>query len=206
MRPRLPLLLMVSILLAACAGVLGVRRAPSHPFEHRAHVSKGINCLTCHTGVMSSEDDGRLHLPSTEDCVKCHKKPHDSRTCGNSPRRRLRAGFCGHGAQASAVRSPNAHARGKGRLRALPRRDWAERPETIRPKMASCFGCHQHENQWAVRDCDGCHVDMRGEVTPPSSHVVHDGDWMREHGVRAASARDLAPPATVSAPVHPAMA
>ena len=57
--------------------------------------------------------------------------------------------------------------------------------------MATCFGCHQHENQWAVRDCDGCHVDLQAENTLPSSHLVHEGDWLREHGVRAASARDL---------------
>ena len=29
------------------------------------------------------------------------------------------------------------------------------------------------------------------ERTPPTSHLVHDGDWIREHGNRASSTRDL---------------
>jgi predicted CXXCH cytochrome family protein len=66
-----------------------------------------------------------------------------------------------------------------------------DRPETLRPTMATCFGCHEHRDQWRTRDCDGCHVDLGAERTLPSSHLVHDGDWIREHGVRAASARDL---------------
>ena len=57
--------------------------------------------------------------------------------------------------------------------------------------MASCFGCHAHRDQWTLRDCDGCHVDLRGEGEPPDDHVVHDGDFIREHGVRAASDREL---------------
>ena len=57
--------------------------------------------------------------------------------------------------------------------------------------MASCFGCHEHQDQWTLRDCDGCHVDLPAEGTLPADHLVHDGDWLREHGVRAASERDL---------------
>ena len=59
------------------------------------------------------------------------------------------------------------------------------------PPMAACLGCHHHEKQFAVRDCEGCHVDLPAERIRPESHVVHEGDFVREHGVRAASARDL---------------
>lgn len=65
------------------------------------------------------------------------------------------------------------------------------RPEALRPAMAICFTCHEHQDQWRVRDCDGCHVDLPAERITPSSHLVHDGDFLREHGVRAASSRDL---------------
>ncbi len=57
--------------------------------------------------------------------------------------------------------------------------------------MATCFGCHEHRDQWALRDCGGCHVDLESEASPPEDHLVHDGDWLREHGARAASGRDL---------------
>ena len=42
-----------------------------------------------------------------------------------------------------------------------------------------------------TRDCAGCHVDLPAELVMPTSHVVHEGDFVREHGARAASARDL---------------
>jgi predicted CXXCH cytochrome family protein len=64
-------------------------------------------------------------------------------------------------------------------------------PTQLRPRMATCFGCHKHQDQWNLRDCDGCHVDLQTEGTLPTCHLVHDGDWIREHGVRAASAMDL---------------
>jgi hypothetical protein len=60
-----------------------------------------------------------------------------------------------------------------------------------RPPMATCFRCHAHERVREQRVCSACHVDLADEGTLPASHLVHDGDWLREHGARAASAGDL---------------
>jgi hypothetical protein len=57
--------------------------------------------------------------------------------------------------------------------------------------MGQCFGCHVHKDQWRVRDCDACHHDLPSEHVRPQSHLVHEGDFLREHGVRAAGAKDL---------------
>jgi predicted CXXCH cytochrome family protein len=188
---RLSILLVVCVALGACAGVLGIRPAPAHPFEHRAHVSKGINCLDCHTGIMSSARDDKVHFASTEDCVKCHTRPHDSRPC---------SGCHGEDYVRVGAQMAKKHLRFDHRMHMPAVKGECvrchvdvglDRPETLLPKMGTCFSCHQHENQWAVRDCNGCHVDMEAEGTLPTSHLVHDGDWLREHGVRAASARDL---------------
>lgn len=190
---RLGGLLSLSIGLAACAGVLGLRRGPpSHPFEHRAHAIKGISCVQCHQGIASASPGGPVHLPTTTDCVRCHSRPHDARPCLEC-----------HGEP--YVRDAIDLAR--TRLRFEHRRHMAategdcvrchqevvaeSRPDGVLPKMATCFGCHQHRDQWALSDCDGCHVDLRGEGEPPDDHLVHDGDWIREHGTRAASDRDL---------------
>ncbi len=190
MNGRPSIVLVLSLTLAACAGILGTRKQPSHPFEHRAHVTKGVNCLACHTGV-GTDGDTEVHFPSTADCVRCHTKPHDERTCSHChgeshvrgeaelARRHLR--FT-HRAHMSSVRGECVRCHMEVGL---------ERPEVVRPKMATCFSCHQHEKQWTLRDCDGCHVELAAENTLPVSHLVHDGDWIREHGVRAASARDL---------------
>jgi predicted CXXCH cytochrome family protein len=184
--------MLLSLALAACAGVLGLRPVdPSHPFEHRAHVLKGVSCVECHAGMANDAEGTPLHLPPDAVCRRCHEKPHDSRPCGNC-----------HGE--SHVREEAELARGhikfahaqhtasvKGDCVRCHSAVAEARPETLRPKMATCFGCHEHKDQWALRDCDGCHKDLVGENTPPTSHLVHDGDWLREHGVRAASEKDL---------------
>jgi hypothetical protein len=192
MKASLTAFMLLSVLLAACAAVLGLRREPpSHPFEHRAHVLRGINCVECHEGVAAAGETGPLHFPSDSVCRRCHEKPHDERSCSGC-----------HGE--TYVRDAVELARGQ--LRFDHRRHMRTangecvrchvevtetRPDAVLPKMATCFGCHEHRDQWTLRDCDGCHVDLRDEGTLPDDHLVHEGDWVREHGTRAASAPDL---------------
>ncbi|MFO0668005.1 MAG: hypothetical protein U0235_00070 [Polyangiaceae bacterium] len=141
--------------------------------------------------MTTAGDEGPIHLPETRDCLRCHSKPHDERPCGQC-----------HGESHVRGGAELAHQHLKFDHKShLPEvkgdcvrchMEVAEaRPSALRPTMATCFGCHHHEKQWAARDCDGCHVDLPAERTPPASHLVHDGDFLREHGVRAASARDL---------------
>jgi hypothetical protein len=178
--------------LAACAGLLGLRPAETaHPFEHRAHVDKGINCVVCHAGAETAGDTGALHLPTDALCRSCHTKPHDEHPClachgapyirqeAELAKASLRFDHAKHGPKVhgdcvkchSAVADPQA--------------------QSLIPKMAMCFTCHEHSDQWTLRDCQSCHVDLSQEDAPPQSHLVHDGDWIREHGVRAASESDL---------------
>ncbi|MBX3260514.1 MAG: hypothetical protein KIS78_34225 [Labilithrix sp.] len=186
------LVLVVSLSLAACAGLLGIKpRDTQHPFEHRAHSLAGIACTTCHEGVARAGETGPLHLPEPEKCVACHARPHDTRPCGGC-----------HGQ--SHTREENrlarehlrfAHERHVPKLggQCVPCHAAAGKAEqtSLRPPMAQCLGCHTHRDQWKTRECDGCHVDLPAELARPSSHVFHEGDFVREHGVRAASAKDL---------------
>ena len=198
MTSRLPrmlqggLLLAFALALAACAGVLGLRRtSQSHPFEHRAHVTRGINCVVCHEGIALAGDTGPIHFPADSVCRGCHTKPHDENACnachGES--------FVRQGAELAREHlrfEHRTHMAGvKGDCVRCHVGVAEKQPTELRPKMATCFGCHEHQDQWNLRDCDGCHVDLEGEHALPTSHLVHDGDWIREHGVRAASARDL---------------
>jgi predicted CXXCH cytochrome family protein len=184
--------MVLSLLLGACAGVLGLHRAsPSHPFEHRAHILKGVNCVQCHEGVAAAGDSGPLHFPTTADCVRCHARPHDARACD---------GCHGESYVRGGVELARQHLRFEHTLHMPATRGDCVRchvevtesaPAAVLPTMASCFGCHEHRDQWTLRDCNGCHVDLAAEGSPPDDHLVHDGDFLREHGVRAASARDL---------------
>jgi hypothetical protein len=182
--------------LAACAGLLGIKTArdAQHPFEHLAHSLRGVSCLTCHEGLSSERgpDAGpALHLPETGTCIVCHTRPHETRPClqchgedhtreeGRLAQEHLRFSHGRHVRQLGGQCVPCHAAAGKN--------DQA----TLRPPMARCLGCHTHQDQWKTRECDGCHKDLPAELAPPSSHVVHSGDFIREHGVRAASSRDL---------------
>lgn len=191
-RFTLSALMALSILLGACAGVLGLKHTTSsHPFEHRAHVLKGINCLVCHEGVTNEKRGDAPHYPSDATCTSCHKSPHDTRPCQGChaesyvkpsvdlARRHLRFEHAKHASTTHGQCMP-CHS------------EIAQvRPASVVPPMPTCFACHQHQDQWTTRDCDGCHVDLKDEGTKPSDHMVHDGDWIREHGVQAASSRDL---------------
>jgi len=189
---RLLAVLVLSLGLAACASILGIRpRSGEHPFEHRAHVLKGVPCLECHRDIRSLGATGPMPFPPTETCVRCHAKPHDTRACsgchGESYLRHEAALAREHLRFTHAEHMPRVDGQCVPCHAAVGRTD----AKTLRPPMAQCFTCHQHKDQWTTNRCDGCHVDLSTEGVKPSSHVIHDGDFIREHGIRAASAREL---------------
>ncbi len=49
--------------------------APRLRFSHRAHVSRGMRCLSCHQGVAAAEVADRRHLPTMRRCFECHGPP-----------------------------------------------------------------------------------------------------------------------------------
>ena len=184
--------LVFALLLAACAGILGLRpKTGPTVFEHRGHVLKGVSCLECHSGITAAGEEGPLHLPTDANCRKCHEKPHDEHSClgcHGTPHERQSAEL----ARTSLRFEHRKHmAPANGQCIRCHERIADTNPQSLLPKMATCFGCHHHQNEFAMRTCDGCHVDLPGEHVRPDSHVVHEGDFVREHGVRAASARDL---------------
>ena len=161
------LVMVVALLAAACAGVLGIRSTPSHPFEHRAHVLKGVTCRECHSTVAHAGDVGPLHFPETNDCLRCHQKPHDPRPC---------SGCHGEPHVRGSAELAREHLRFSHEKHLAPTKGdcvrchqevAVDRPEALRPSMGVCFSCHTHQDQWRVRDCDGCHVDLPAErITP----------------------------------------
>jgi hypothetical protein len=190
MRRGRGVLLLALLLVGACAKLLGWKAPGPHPFEHRAHTRAGLSCLSCHAGVDRAGDSGPLHLPDDASCVTCHAKPHDPRSC---------TGCHGGVAAAQGAADAVAHLR-FAHEQHVPQvkyncvrchADVARDGEFLRPRMATCFGCHAHQDDLDRRTCDRCHVDLPAEGVRPLSHLVHDGDWPREHGVRAAGQQDL---------------
>jgi len=179
--------LVLVCLLAACAGVLGLRdHKRTSVFPHRPHVIAGVTCTKCHPGI--TQAGLQLHLPDDATCTSCHTKPHDPRPCADchrSPevvaelvaaRQNLRFDHGKHLGRTSSncMRCHDAVATGS---------------RAMRPPMATCFRCH--DDMEKARRCDGCHVDLVEDGTLPASHLAHEGDWIREHGIRASSSGDL---------------
>lgn len=182
---------LAAALLVSCAAVLGLKRGNKRGlFEHRAHVLRGITCETCHKGISKAGDNDPLHLPDKATCVSCHKKPHDQRDCLNC-----------HGEEFARERAQMArfylrfeHKKHVPRVNGNCVRchvDVAKSASTLRPQMALCFNCHPHKDQFKVRKCDGCHINLPAESTRPTSHVVHDTNFIRRHGTQAMGNRDL---------------
>lgn len=177
--------------LAACAGILGLRKAGPQPFPHRAHVLKGVSCVKCHVGLEGATDDGPLHLPTSESCLECHPKPHDTRPCLEchtdpfaAPRAEMANRFLRFEHKVHVPVFKGDCARCHINIRSAT-------PTTLLPKMATCLACHTHEDEFRTRECRRCHHDLETEEVRPESHVIHDGDFFRGHGLHAAASRDL---------------
>lgn len=180
------------VAVAACAGVLGLRRERSATFPHRAHVVKGVPCVRCHVGVEQAGEDGPLHVPADATCTAagCHARPHDPRPCVGCHSDPWLA------AQAADARthlrfSHGAHLVAANGNCARCHVEVAKSDGPLRPAMAVCWSCHAHERVREVRDCGACHIDLAEEGVAPTSHLIHDDDFATRHGTAAAAAADL---------------
>src|SRR5262249_22493305 len=129
-------------------------------------------------------------LPDDTTCRSCHPKPHDERSCMSCHSSPTAAGAAVEARDHLTFSHAGHLARMDGdcvRCHTGVRDQGA----ALRPKMATCLTCHPHDEQFTPDRCDSCHVDLEAERVLPESHVVHDGDWLHEHGTRAASASDL---------------
>ena len=171
------LLVIACVSLAACAGIIGLRSTSSEVFPHRAHVTKGVTCTRCHVGVGTTQG---LHIPDEASCTECHKDgkriPEAAVTQLAEVQDHLKFDHARHlgVAKNNCMRCHSGIAGGD---------------TAMRPTMATCFKCHESAERG--RNCKQCHKDLVEEGTLPSSHLAHDGDWLREHGARASSSGDL---------------
>jgi len=178
----------IAVLLAACAGILGLTGSAPQAFPHRKHVLAGVPCTKCHVGI--GVDDGQaLHVPTAESCLECHAKPHDAHPC-----------FACHIAPGALDELADARAHlvfDHEQHMASAKGDCmrchvgiSEGDGHLRPPMATCFRCHDHDAARDARTCDACHRGLETTAMLPQSHLAHDGDWMREHATKAASSGD----------------
>jgi hypothetical protein len=177
---------------AACASKLFLRpEKDGVGFPHQRHAQAKVECITCHEKVYDATALGDLSVfPKEAVCLQCHKEQKQNGNCG----------FC-H----ADPSHPTGYARADDHLKLnhtahidLVKEDCSVCHATISepgharvpPTMASCFGCHAHEEQYAQARCEACHKDLtRYPLQPLASLFSHQANFVEEHG-NAARAGD----------------
>jgi hypothetical protein len=127
-----------------------------------------------------------VQFPTTASCTSCHEKPHDERECGTCH-------GSGRAREAAALARKHLRFQHETHLARVSgdcvrcHLDVREEGHTLRPSMATCLSCHAHQEQWATRSCDPCHVDLPAEVVRPEDHLVHDPGFVKTHALPAAT-------------------
>jgi hypothetical protein len=182
----------VVAIVAACGS--GAKPTPLEPprdqirAPHAVHAKGQVKCIACHEGVF---DEGTLGsapeaLPSEATCLQCHK---DEKTKGN-------CGFCHtdveHAAPparpaASVVMSHEKHIERVKEDCAVCHRELPEpfARGTPTPAMATCLGCHEHDQEYAAASCTSCHPTLDKVALRPLSDFSHQGNYIARHGADA---------------------
>lgn len=131
-------------------------------FNHAKHVSNGLACTDCHTGV---ETQAKATLPSVEVCIGCHQAALTASAEEERIRTAAAAGqelnwvqltqtpahvFFSHRRHVAVAHLPCTECHGPMEQATKP----PERPFRVF-KMAACIGCHQQHRVNA--DCNDCH-------------------------------------------------
>ena len=171
-------------------------------FNHAKHAEMGVQCLTCHTGVATSDSAKDSLLPSPRTCDGCHGSDHtDPSAVLPGSLARGACSFCHLGYNAGDgnhvapldVPRPNLHFTHRKHLAhnidcaachgTVARLELASRDQL--PRMAGCLGCHQMPDSAgahaAKSSCTTCHLRELGEgpAHPPEETLRASGGRMR---------------------------
>jgi hypothetical protein len=193
LRRGLPILLALALGAAAC-GLKPAREAkpaaadPAFAFPHGTHVDADVACANCHPMEKATKlETGVRHvqLPAKPSKQKACADCHDTDPVLKVPARQrpFRQNF------SHADHLPRVNGDCK-RCHAAPPEAGDKEPKT--PTMASCTGCHNHQQDFVEARCTPCHKDLKGYYSPQTA-FQHEGDWLRAHGQLAhASAESCA--------------
>jgi hypothetical protein len=177
------LAVVVLVLAAACARQLLTR------FDHRMHLAERpcggegqqacLACVSCHQGRAGEHDT--FAPPGAAKCSACHEKDGEEKLT-----HALRPAIAVQPAGKSIQFDHDKHLtlpEVKGQcVKCHAGAVGFEGSSRLFPPMATCTGCHNHQEQFASGVCTNCHrtEDLRG--LKPTSFLPHDAAWMRRHG------------------------
>ena len=178
---------------SACGVVRGIFVSASpepRPFNHAAHLDRGLDCASCHA---TAEKEASAGMPSKDDCMTCHEEIDKE---PGRPKVKTVAWFLDelgrpawsrftkqdaevkftHAAHAAKqVQCAACHAgiaKDTGLVPSGPQR------------MASCTSCHELTR--AKNDCATCHTEL-DRMVAPRNHALA---WKGTHGACARAGRE----------------
>jgi len=174
------LVLWVTVAVAALVACHGAPATPRFPHEvHLTGIACGspgkpacLNCVSCHAVV---ENDTNHRMPDAALCDRCHKNAHEMRAVlAAEPVRQSGKISFDHDKHLAM-----AELRGQ----CVPcHAGVVKKEQPPMPPMSQCFGCHEHEEQWAKGECTPCHDPVALRQTMPVTFLKHDTAFLRHHG------------------------
>jgi len=165
------------------------------PFNHEAHIVRGVACADCHEGA---EKEVRAGMPSKAFCMNCHEeldkekdKPVEKKVAWfQNEEGELR--WADYGKQKEDIKF--SHADHAGKVSCTGCHLEIDKNTGLIPtgpqRMTACVACHQ-EKAPSKLDCAVCHVSI-DRLKKPDNHFQL---WTKSHG---ASAREGAEVATTN--------
>lgn len=179
------LLVPVLALAAACGYKPVVESAPAKQppvtFPHSTHVDADVPCSACHDMAQATSLDPKVRhvkipaqVSKQKVCADCHDTEPKHKAVPREQVYRLTFDHADHLKRVKDCKQ--CHAK-------LPETGDAGMPPP--PPMATCTGCHHHQQEFAEARCMPCHVDLKGYR--PETAFRHDGNWLAAHGALARS-------------------
>jgi hypothetical protein len=168
--------------LVACAGVMpfiaNTRDQIKAP--HARHAKAEVECLTCHETIFDSTTLETKDLPKQKKCFECHKdEKNKCGFCHTQPDKPLtyvereRNVKMNHAEHLERVKEDCTVCHKK-----LPEPFVTEE---IKPAMATCNGCHEHDAQFTQADCKACHKDLSRYPLKPLLAFNHQPNYVKNH-------------------------
>ncbi|HET6439817.1 MAG TPA: cytochrome c3 family protein [Anaeromyxobacter sp.] len=172
-----------ALLFAGCSAKLQRVAAeapePAYVFPHSPHVDGDVACVNCHAGITAASrleaDVRHVQLPAhpsqEEACQGCHESDPEIHVPARTTPFRLRFDHQAHLGRVKDCKT--CHQK-------LPE---VNDTALAAPPMATCTGCHNHQQDFSEARCNRCHVDLKGYL--PRTAFAHQGDWLKIHGAMA---------------------
>lgn len=178
-----------------CAAIFAhVRKPTDDPIRvpHETHMKSDVDCSFCHESIESSTSLGGKLLPDESKCMECHS---DDKASGNCNKCHTNVKKAGPFLQPDKriVLSHQLHLKNGAKCESCHKQLPGEHanPEGALPvAMATCRGCHNHDEDYKDGRCTKCHTDLSRYPLKPVADFSHDGNFVKEHprAARAAAA------------------